>query len=142
MDKAVTKVMNVEIAMIIKVSPIAAKNLNFITYSRLSDHPSQPQEEHNTPDAHHVANENSFDPAEFVAYSIIVMCFNCLLFNRLLLVVKVIGFAMIKEFGQCWPDQRMLSSIVVNMRCGVTTNLTIRISGKSQGCPCYNCFLL
>lgn len=75
-----------------------------VTYSRLSDHPSQPQEEHNTPNAHHVANENSFDPAEFVAYSIIVMCFNCLLFNWLLLVVKIIGFAMRgrdREYAVC-----------------------------------------
>ncbi|KAI9556391.1 hypothetical protein GHT06_018965 [Daphnia sinensis] len=142
MDKAVTKVMNVEIAIIIKVSPIDVKNLDFITYSCLADHPRQPQEEHNTPNAHHVSNEDTFDPAKFVANWIIMICFNFSIFYRLLLVERVIGFATIKEFGQCWPRQRMLSSIVVNMRCGVTTNLTIRISGKTQSCPCYNCLLL
>jgi hypothetical protein len=65
MDKAVTKVIKVEIAMITKVSPIflILSLITYnqfivirITYSRLSHHPGEPEKEHNTPNTHHVAD--------------------------------------------------------------------------------------
>ena len=73
MDKAVTKVMNVEMAIITNVSPSYYKFLDYlecsiywnITYARLGNHPGKAQEKHNAPNAHHVADEHSFDPSEF-----------------------------------------------------------------------------
>ena len=38
----------------------------WFTYAGLSHYPGKAQEEHDAPNAHHVADENTFDPSEFV----------------------------------------------------------------------------